>query len=97
MSGSKPGERRGGRQKGTKNKKTVAMEAALARLGQDNPDMEPVDLMLQIMRDPDMSVTARLEAAKCAAPYRHPRLNAVEHKGNTGITVTFTPDDAELL
>src|SRR4051794_13579744 len=30
MRGSKPGERRGGRQRGTKNKRTVATERALA-------------------------------------------------------------------
>jgi hypothetical protein len=91
------GKKTGGRQKGTKNKRTLAMEAAAARVGQDNPDLEPLDLMLEIMRSEDIPVSARLEAAKAAAPYRHARLNSVEHKGNAGITVTLAGDDLELL
>jgi hypothetical protein len=58
---------------------------------------EPLELMLTIMRDPVVDFRVRLEAAKAAAPYRHARLNSIEHKGNAGVTITISPDDAALL
>jgi len=53
--------------------------------------------MLAIMRDPQADFRTRLEAARAAAPYRHSRLNAVEHKGNSGISVVIAGDDLGLL
>ena len=48
------------------------------------------------MRDPQASTARRLEAAKAAAPFLHPRLNSIDHKvtGEAGaetaaIQVTF--------
>lgn len=43
--GSGPGERRGGRQKGTPNKATAAREAEIAATGQT-----PLDVMIEVMR-----------------------------------------------
>ena len=43
--GAKPGERRGGRQKGTPNKKTALIKAAFAGTA-SNPDMSPLDFFL---------------------------------------------------
>jgi len=91
------GRKTGGRKKGVKNKKTYVYEAALARVGAENPDLEPLDLMLEVMRDTEVPMATRLDAAKAAAPYLHARLNSVEHKGEAGITVTFRAEDAELL
>jgi hypothetical protein len=81
--GAKPGERRGGRQKGTPNKKNAATIAAIAKAG-----VTPLEYMLDVMRKPlpkDASaevkasiVSMQFEAAKAAAPYVHPRLSAVE-------------------
>ena len=34
---------------------------------------EPLDFMLAIMRDKSQPMWRRIEAAKVAAPYRHPR------------------------
>jgi len=78
MSGSKQGERRGGRQKGTPNKITAKREAEIAASG-----LTPLDYMLGIVRaetppglDATVAIareTLRFEAAKAAAPYRHPR------------------------
>jgi len=79
--GSRPGERRGGRQKGTRNKRTAALIHAAEAGG-----MMPLDLMLRIMRDeacpegadPAQKIafhSLRFEAAKAAAPYVHPRLS----------------------
>lgn len=87
--GSKPGERRGGRKKGTQNKKNAAVIAAVEESG-----ITPLDYMLNVMRapipegvEPEVKVAMigqRFEAAKAAAPYVHPRLTAVEHTGKGG-------------
>jgi hypothetical protein len=47
--GSKPGERRGGRQKGTPNKKTVLRNAGLSAAAAD-PNVSPLDCLLNVMR-----------------------------------------------
>ena len=43
--GSKPGERRGGRQRGTPNKSTVLKNAATAAAAND-PNLSPLDFLL---------------------------------------------------
>jgi hypothetical protein len=40
--------------------------------------MTPLEFMLQILRDPSKPEDMRLDAAKSAAPYVHPRLTSVE-------------------
>jgi hypothetical protein len=42
----------------------------------------PLDYMLRIMRDPTVEHDRRDDMAKAAAPYLHPRLQAVEAKVN---------------
>ena len=81
--GSAPGERRGGRQKGTPNKKTVALQVAIAKAGRS-----PLEFMLEVMVAPipedadaeqKMRILAmKLEAAKSAAPYCHSRKGSTE-------------------
>lgn len=78
--GSKPGERRGGRQKGAPNKVTLAKARAIAESG-----LTPLDYMLAILRDDSAPPDRRDDMAKAAAPYCHPRLAAIEHSG--GLTV----------
>ncbi len=68
--GSKPGERRGGRQRGTPNKKTALASAAFAAAA-SNPDMTPLDFLLGIMRDPTVSPELRIKGAQAAAPFVH--------------------------
>jgi len=71
------GKRQGaGRKKGSPNKATAAREAAIAATG-----VTPLDLMLSIMRDETQPQAVRLEMAKAAAPYVHPRFAAIEHRG----------------
>src|SRR6516164_10305447 len=72
--GSLPGERRGGRQKGTPNRATAAKADEIAASG-----MTPLDYMISVMRDETASRPERLEAAAKAAPYVHPRLSAIEY------------------
>jgi len=71
------GQRQGaGRKKGVGNKAFAAREAAIAANGK-----VPLDYMLKIMRDEKQPTTIRLEMARAAAPYCHPKLAAVEHPG----------------
>jgi len=42
--------------------------------------LEPLEYMLEVMRDPTADQTRRDMMAKAAAPYRHPQLQAVAHK-----------------
>lgn len=97
--GSKPGERRGGRQKGTKNKRTVAREALADRLRKSG--ITPLEYMLRVMRSRSKNVSdeRRDDMAKAAAPFMHPRLNAIQHTGKDGepIRVTFSGLDAGVL
>lgn len=75
MRGSKPGERRGGRAKGTPNKATAAKAAEVAASG-----LTPLDFMLSVMRDEGNELDKRMDAAKGAAPYVHAKLAAVDAK-----------------
>lgn len=77
--GSKPGERRGGRQKGTPNKKTAEAIKAIEESG-----VTPLQFLLDIMRGELQDPALRFEAAKAAAPYVHPRLASSELTGKGG-------------
>ena len=68
--GSKPGERRGGRQRGTPNKKTALVIAAFDAAA-SNADLTPLDFLLGVMRDSSLSPDLRMKAAQAAAPYVH--------------------------
>ncbi|MDH5640867.1 MAG: hypothetical protein OEY28_06200 [Nitrospira sp.] len=79
------GKRQGaGRKKGRQNKASAAQRAAIAASGE-----VPLNYMLKIMRDEKQPTAIRLEMAKAAAPYCHPKLAAVEHtgKGEGGVVV----------
>jgi hypothetical protein len=68
--GSKPGERRGGRQRGTPNKKTLLRKAAIAAAAA-NPEISPLEFLLGIMRDPNISSDLRIKVAQAALPFVH--------------------------
>jgi len=70
--GSKPGERRGGRQRGTPNKKTALRNVALAAAAA-NPEISPLNFLLGIMRNPNVSSELRFKAAQTTLPYVHAR------------------------
>ena len=77
--GSAPGERRGGRRKGTPNKATAAREAEVEASG-----LTPLGFMLDILRDKEASMEDRKWAAQHAAVYVHPRLAQQQFKGPDG-------------
>lgn len=72
-------QKRAGRKKGTPNRATAAKAAAIAKTG-----ITPLDYMLSVMRDGSQPSDMRLNAAKFAAPYVHPKLASIEHTGAGG-------------
>lgn len=71
------GKREGaGRPKGKPNKANFARQAKIAAEG-----ITPLDYMLEVLRAEDKTHAERMDAAKAAAPYVHPKLAAVEHSG----------------
>ena len=85
-SGARPGERRGVRGKGTRNKSTELREAARQASIAD-PGITPLDFLLAVMRDPNYDCHTRIEAAKAALPYVHARRPQAEPK----------PDDPDFV
>ncbi len=80
------GRKTGGRQKGALNRKTREMQAKIEAEG-----ITPLDYMLGLLRNEGLGQEVRLDAAKSAAPYVHPRLNATDHSGE--IAMPLTPVD----
>jgi hypothetical protein len=68
--GSRPGERRGGRKKGTPNKSTAMKKAALVAASAD-PTISPLQFLLGVMRDPQAPTDLRIRVARAAAPLVH--------------------------
>lgn len=78
------GRKTGGRSAGTPNKATAAKAAAIEASG-----LTPLDYMLSVLRDETADEVRRLDAAKAAAPYVHPKLSNVEHKGDVQLGMVF--------
>lgn len=77
------GVKTGGRKKGTPNKATAAREKEVAASG-----LTPLDFMLTVLRDETREFADRMDAAKSAAPYCHPKRAAIDSDGNdAGLTV----------
>ena len=86
------GKRHGaGRPKGSKSRATAAREAAIAASG-----LSPLDYMIQVLRDESAPKEDRMWAAHHAAPYVHPRLQAVEHKGGLDVSIDAFVDQLSL-
>jgi hypothetical protein len=79
--GSKPGERRGGRKKGTPNKKTASIKDKLDSLGCD-PIAGMAKIAKQAMDEGDMSLA--LSAFKEIAQYVVPKRKAIELSNEEG-------------
>ena len=77
--GSKPGQRRGGRGKGTPNKKTMAVAEVLGELG-----LDPIKQMGQIAIDEHIEVSIRVQVLKELCQYIAPKRKAVEITGEDG-------------
>ena len=85
--GSKPGERRGGRQRGTPNKSTALKNAAFTAAVTD-PNLMPLDFFLTLMRQADLPLEFRVAAAQQALPLAHRKPKpANETYGRSGTVV----------
>lgn len=71
--GKRPGA---GRPKGAASKRTRDVADAAASEG-----LTPLEYMLEVLRDEGAERADRMDAAKAAAPYIHPRLSSVEVGG----------------
>lgn len=78
------GIKTGGRKKGVPNKATAAKQAEIAASG-----LTPLEFMLGVMRNEGNEQSVRLDAAKAAAPYVHPKLANIDAKieGDVGLKV----------
>src|SRR5262249_46055695 len=90
--GSKPGERRGGRQRGVPNKKTALNNAALTAAA-SNPNVSPLEFLLAVMRDPNVSLDFRIKAAQVAAPFVHPKPGGLPASSKAGDGTFIDPAD----
>lgn len=90
MRGASPGERRGGRIKGTPNRKTAEQAALIAETG-----ATPLEYLVSVFRNGEVAMAQRVEAAKAAAPYVHPRLSAVDMTVD-GAIGTYDISDAPM-
>lgn len=80
MAGRPKGQSKsGGRKKGTPNKATAKREAEIAKSGKT-----PLQFLIERMRNTKASMAERIDCAKAAAPYVHPKLASVEHSGDGG-------------
>ena len=86
--GSRPGERRGGRQRGTPNKKTQLRNAAINAAAAD-PNISPLGFLLGLMRDVTLPIELRVDMAAAAAPLFHPKLKAPRRDQNAPKTWTL--------
>lgn len=78
--------------------RSAVREAAIAASG-----LTPLEYMLSTMRDETKPLALRLDMAKAAAPYVHPRLSSVEQavevdlQDRPSITVTFVEPDGTRI
>jgi hypothetical protein len=66
------GRKTGGRKRGTPNRRTIAQQEIAAS------GLLPLEFLCSVYRDAKQSMTRRIEAARCAAPYIHPRISTTE-------------------
>src|SRR5262245_35932983 len=77
------GRKTGGRQKGSRNKATLALEAAAQAAVAGLPtDVTSLVLMQAVYRNAELPFPVRMKAAEIAMPYEHPKLASVEHTGD---------------
>lgn len=93
--GSRPGERRGGRQLGTPNKKTLLKNAALAAAAA-NPDISPRDFLTNVMREARLPLALRIDTAAAALPFFHAKpktTRQIRDAGNQTWTLVANAED----
>ena len=72
------GKKRGGRKRGSKNKRTLEREKAIATVRASGID--PITFFSDLLKNENTPIDLRFQAAKELAPYVHPRLQSVESR-----------------
>ena len=75
------GNANSGRKKGSKNRRTFAQRIA------KEYELEPLDYMLNILNDKKKEDPERMDAAKAAAPYIHPKLATIDMNHDGGFEI----------
>ncbi len=70
-----------GRKAGTLNKRTQEVARRVAEEG-----ITPLEYLVNVMNDENAKESLRIDAAKAAAPYMHPRLNATTMDVNANVS-----------
>jgi hypothetical protein len=92
--GSAPGERRGGRKKGTPNRRTFVLKQAMgdhdvrrisAGLG------DSVDFLRKLYQDESQPLMVRIECAKVVALFDRPRLTATTNRDGKDLPRNVLP------
>jgi hypothetical protein len=88
--GARPGA---GRPRGRRSSKTAERLAAIEASG-----TTPLDYLLTVMRDAEQDKAVRLDAAKAAAPYVHPKLANIDTtlRGDASAPFVISSTDARL-
>jgi hypothetical protein len=81
------------RPKGSKTKYSTTLQRQMLR--SDKPT--PLEYLVSVYTDEDNPINVRLDAAKAAAPYVHPRLSAVEVSSDKQYADVRHIPTAELL
>ena len=76
--GSKPGERRGGRRVGSKNRRTLELESAARQTVKDaespSSGQMPKEFLLAVSQNEKLPLAVRVDAAKAVVAFYSPRL-----------------------
>jgi len=88
--GSAPGERRGGRRKGSANRRTILREEAI-RQADISGEGDAVDFLTRVYRNPEIPLTERIHCAAICAPFERPRLTAVMDREGRDLAQTLLP------
>lgn len=80
--GARPGS---GRKRGQKNRKTKLLIEAATKDG-----ITPLEYMMKVMRDENSPLNRRDDMAKAAAPYVHPKLNAISAPNGGPVQVSLS-------
>ena len=81
--GSKPGERRGGRRVGSKNRRTLELETAARRTVKDAESVSsgqmPKEFLLAVSQNEKLPLAIRVDAAKAVVGFYSPSLGNVRN------------------
>lgn len=86
--GAKKGERRGGRQKGTLNKRTLLFETA--REACEAKGYSPIETLIEIARNRKNDPGVRGRAAAELCTYLYAKRKAIEHSGPGGSPIELS-------